>query len=193
MQEAVAHQTSFSAHRGLEKYFIHDNTGDGLREMKRMNHVNNHYRKCVMTLQSPWLGGTRWFMKLWDSMVRDDQNHFCRDIEQNYDFKEGDFYVEIATFDECPVIFYLLSVLEPLVLRTFKEHHIPSVNGIHAIEHPWHQVQGVLHNPSLGNNEYRAFLDEAYDALEDWGDPLLRMPVKTLFTTHSIANGTSII
>jgi hypothetical protein len=122
MQEAVARQTSFSVRRELETYFIHNNTGDGLRELKRMNHVNNHYRKCVMTLQSPWLGGTRWFTKLWNSMVKDDEGHFCRDIEYNYGFNKGDFHVDIATFDECPVIFYLFSVLEPLVLRTFTPH-----------------------------------------------------------------------
>jgi len=181
MQQAIARQTSFSARMALEMYFIHDNTGDGNREMQRMNHVNNHYRKCVMTLRSSdsERGSAAWFTRLWISMQSDDQDAFELNVEQKYLFRQGDFHVSRGTHSECPVIFYLYSVLNPLVLRTFSTHatviHESALGILRSPQSRWTQAHHVLHNPSLGHNEYRSFLDEAYDAPENRGNPLLRM------------------
>ena len=197
--------TSFSARLELEGYFIHGNTGDGNREMQRMNHVNNHYRKCVMTLQSSdssnsYLGSAAWFTRQWQSLLRTDKDAFKSNIEQKYLLEEGDFHVDMDlsqgdsqamqyhvgrefnikrdTQCECPVIFYLLSVLEPLVLRTFHGHVAVNPHStFHHRESPWQQALYVLHNPSFGHNEYRSFLDEAHDAPENRGNPFLMRPL----------------
>ena len=169
--------TSDEALHLLKTYFTADTS-----EMQRMNRVTNHYRKCVMTLQSSdsERGSTSWFSQMWQSLLRSDKAAFQSHIERKYLLKEGDFYVDffIQSQCECPVIFYLFSVLDPLVQRTFR--YRVTVNPHSNFPEPestWHQALNVLHNPSLGHNEYRAFIGEAHDAPENRGNPLLMMPL----------------
>ena len=160
--------------RSLQKYFTDSNA-----EMKRMNRVTYHSRKCVMSLQNSdsSTGSAAWFMKLWAPLSFQQKQEVQRNIEQTQPFEKGDFHVSVRPGNECPVVFYLLFVLQPLVLRTFTAHHTPSMNAYPIVHDHWQQALHVLHNPSLGNNEYRDFISLAYDKYVDFGDPLLRMPL----------------
>ena len=134
-----------------------------------------------MTLQSAnsSTGSAAWFMKLWRQLSPRQKIEFRSNIEQTQRFEKGDFQVSVREKNECPVVFYLVWTLEPLVLKTFHAHRRPSVNQYPIVDSPWRQALFVLHNPSFGNNEYRNFICLAYDEYIDFGDPLLRMPLTT--------------
>jgi len=167
-------QKSDEAFRALETYFMHSNS-----EIKTMNKFRYHSKKCVMTLQSAnsSTGSAAWFIKLWRQLSIRQKIEFRSNIEQTQRFEKGDFQVSVRETNECPVVFYLLQTLEPLILRTFTAHQRPSVNQYPIMDSVWQQAFRVLHNPSFGNNEYRNFICLAYDEYIDFGDPLLRMPL----------------
>jgi hypothetical protein len=156
----------------LKNYFTEEFVRNN-SEMQRMNRVTNHYKKCVMTLENP-----AWFVQLWVKMSFEHMKLFQSHIEEILGLSQKDFYVDVQTNKECPVIFYVKSTLEPLILRTFHTHEFIVASRTIA-ETPLYQALHVLHNPSLGQNEYRSFINEAYDAPENRGNPLLMMPLTT--------------
>ena len=139
-----------------------------------MNKFRYHSRKCVMTLQSAnsSTGSAAWFMKLWRQLSPRQKIEFRSNIEQTQHFEEGDFQVSVREKNECPVVFYLVWTLEPLILKTFTAHQRPSRTGYPIVDSPWQQALGVLHNPSFGNNEYRNFICLPYDEYRLWGPTL---------------------
>jgi hypothetical protein len=149
---------SLEARRSLEKYFA-DNNG----EIKRMNRVTHHSRKCVMALQSSdsSTGSETWFMDLWRQLLLSDVSHFQAHVEQTLGFKKHDFAVDVRWGSECEVIFYLRSVLDELVHRTFKSIEIAGFR-VDSIQ----TAKDILHNPSTPTAqkaESQVFILDAYD------------------------------
>jgi hypothetical protein len=144
---------SLEARRSLEKYFT-DNNG----EIKKMNKVTLHSRKCVMALRSSDsdTGSAEWFIRLWDSMLHIHKKAFETNIELKYSFNPDDFHVSWSMFGQNPIIFYLKSVLEPLVFKYFQSPEIPN---------PWREAIDLLHNTHNPTKkpQYVDFLREVFD------------------------------
>ncbi len=169
-QQEIKFQKSRDAMRQLETYFLRSKS-----ELRTLNQVKYHSRKCVVHLHSSHsnIGSASWFLSLWKHVLLEHQREFKSHIEQELGFKKGDFYINVWIFSEFPVIFYLNSILKPIVFRTFHANPDPNIGQ------PMYQALGVLHQPSFGNNEYRDFISIVYDEYIDFGNPLLRTRLST--------------
>jgi hypothetical protein len=122
-------------------------------EIRTMNTVKYHSKKCVMALLTSD-GKAGFFIFGWKLMTPEDRAYFKRQMEKICEFEKGDFCVDIQDEAERAVIFYLLSILDPLVRKSYTPREVES---------PWDQVLHVLHNPSTGTDYYKNFQAEAYD------------------------------
>ena len=164
MPSTVRTQESSSARQELQAYFISDmNTTSGTRLLNRMRDDSGKIVKCVVTLRSSDsdTGSAAWFTRLWESMLHSDKGAFETDIELKYDFNPGDFHVSWSMFGQNPIIFYLKSVLEPLVFKYFQSPEIPN---------PWREATDLLHNThnQTKKPQYVDFLREAFGVY--WAD-----------------------
>jgi hypothetical protein len=172
---------SREAKRSLLTFFTHSN-----HNIKKMNRIKHHHRKCVMTLSSgSSVGEAGWFIQLWDESNRNDRADFVSNIGQMVGVGPTDFCVDVFTGPECPVIFYLLSILQPLVQRTFKPIQLPSSNRHPDIVGVWHQALDVLHNPSAHKDKYRDFLAEAYDMPANHKNLMMQLSTSMKLSTLS--------
>lgn len=154
-------QKAQQAFRAWRPNFINSNS-----ELHRMNKVTHHSRKCVMDLQSD---GT-WFAQVWLYLSDAERDAFVSYIEGRLGLQEGDFRVDVKTPSECPVIFYLASVLKPLILSCFKPLPVgpPTIPNNQHTE-SWHQDQAfaqafaVLHSGFAQKGASQAFVVAAYD------------------------------
>jgi hypothetical protein len=155
--------------RQLETYLLRSKS-----ELRTLGQVKYHSRKCAVNLPSSHsnIGSASWFLSLWDDVLPRHQLEFRSHIQEKLGFQKGDFFINVWIFSECPVIFYLKSILQPLVDRRFQPHPNP-------IGDPMYQALGVLHQPSFSNNEYRDFISIVYDKYIDFGNPLLRARLST--------------
>lgn len=108
-------------------------------------------------------GSAAWFAPLWRILLPDDEEKFELHIEQSLGLSEGDFCGDVRAGSECVVIFYIVSILEPLVHRSFDDIKRPSVNEYPNIYSTWQRALDVLHNPSSDDDKYRIFQCFAYD------------------------------
>lgn len=76
--------------RELEIYFTYNNG-----EIKTMNQVTHHHKKCVMTLQSSGssTGSAAWFVPLWNQLSSDDRTDFQSNTGQMLGSTRNDFFV----------------------------------------------------------------------------------------------------
>jgi hypothetical protein len=150
-------------------------------EIRTMNTVRNHSKKCVMALSTSD-GSAAWFLRGWNMMPDSEREYFTDEMEYKCHFKEGDFHVHIQDNAERPVIFYLFSILDPLVHKCYTAITRPPVGkyGTAATDSPWRQALNVLHNPSTDTDYYKNFQCEAYDDCANIDPTLLR----TTFTTN---------
>jgi membrane carboxypeptidase/penicillin-binding protein PbpC len=144
-------QQAHHAFRAWESNFISSNS-----ELQRMNKVTHHSRKCVMDLQSSGSeGSAAWFVPVWWDLSEQDKYEFKSNVERRLSLRPGDFHVDVNTRPGSTVIFYILSVLSPLVEITFSRNMTSS---------PWQQALGILHDPSAQKGaSQEAFVLNAYD------------------------------
>lgn len=172
---------SREAKRSLLTYFTHSN-----HNIKKMNRINHHHRKCVMTLTSgSSVGNAGWFIQLWNELNMNDRADFVSSIGQMLGVGPTDFCVDVLIGSECPVIFYLLSILEPLTKMTFKAIWHISSTGRSKFEGVWEQAFIVLHNPSVHKDKYRDFLSKAYDMPANHRNLMMQPSTPTKLSTLS--------
>ena len=161
--------------RQLKDFFGYHND-----EIRTMNTVRNHSKKCVMAL-STTDGSAAWFLRGWDMMPDTEKECFRDEMEYKCNFEEDDFCVDIQTNAERPVIFYLFSILLPLVDKYFTAKTISAVgpHGRIGTDSAWRQALRVLHNPSTDTDYYKNFQCEAYDESANLEPTLLRMPFRS--------------
>ena len=169
------------AKRELEAYVTHNEF------IKRMNQVTHHHRKCVTALDSSnsSTGSAAWFMQLWNQLSFDDELDFQSKIEEMLGVRPHDFCVDVTRRSECPVIFFLFSILNPLVERTFKRIQLSPANGYPEHVSVWQQAFTVLHNPSAHKEQYRDFLSEAYDLPTNHRSLMMPLSTSTKLSTLS--------
>jgi hypothetical protein len=163
------------AYNQLKEFFGYHND-----EIRTMNTVRNHSKKCVMALSTSD-GSAAFFLRGWNMMPANGREGFTDEMEYKCQFKEDDFCVDIQDNAERPVIFYLFSILDPLVRKSYTAITLPAVGkyGTTRTRSPWSQALHVLHNPSTDTDYYKNFQCEAYDDCAKQDPTLLRMPLTT--------------
>ena len=179
-REYLQQQQIREAKRSLEIYFTHDDT------IKRMNQVTHQHRKCVMSLKTSnsSIGSAAWFMWLWGQLSVVDRFDFNLKISQMLGVRPHDFFVQIFERNECPVIFYIESILQPLAERTFKTIERPEAKYLKSVS-VMSQAFTVLHNPSQYKEQYRDFLREAYDVPANHRNLMMPLSTSTKLSTLS--------